>query len=218
MRLALFLLVAGLHGCFLFFFVFTRKPTVSSLAPAVQVMQLVSIQEASPPPAPLPLPAPPEKPLALIPPHTVETLETIAETMIETEELSAETVPLNLHLSPAVQSNTPGSTGANRDDGAAANHAALIAGYVQKNFNYIQRRIRDKLVYPPRAKRTGVQGSAEILFTIHLDGRVSGVSVAVSSGHDILDKAAIEALYAAAPFRPPPVQARIAVPITFRLR
>jgi protein TonB len=101
---------------------------------------------------------------------------------------------------------------------APSERPALIADYARHNFEYIRRRIRDKLVYPPRARRTGAQGRAEIVFTIHPDGSVSGVGIGVSSGQDILARAIIDAIYAAAPFPPPPFQAKLAVPITFRLR
>jgi protein TonB len=94
----------------------------------------------------------------------------------------------------------------------------LTAAYVTRNFDYIQRRIRDNLVYPPGARRTGAQGRAEAVFTIHADGGVSGVTIRISSGAEILDRALVDAIHASAPFPPPPVPARIAVPITFRLR
>jgi protein TonB len=95
---------------------------------------------------------------------------------------------------------------------------ALTAAYVTRNFDYIQRRIRDNLVDPPGARRTGAQGRAEAVFTIHADGGVSGVTIRISSGVEILDKALVDAIRASAPIPPPPVPARIAVPITFRLR
>jgi protein TonB len=101
---------------------------------------------------------------------------------------------------------------------ALSERPALIAAYTRRNFEFIQRRIREKLAYPPRARRTGVQGRAEVIFTIRLDGSVSDVWIRISSGQDILDKAIVDAVYAAAPFPPPPVQAKIAAPVSFRLR
>jgi protein TonB len=93
------------------------------------------------------------------------------------------------------------------------------AAYVKKNFDYIQRRIRDRLVYPAGARRMGVQGKTEVIFTIHENGTVSAVTVRLSSGNELLDKAAVDAVYAAAPFRPPPPsQARLVVPVVFSLR
>ncbi len=95
--------------------------------------------------------------------------------------------------------------------------SAQIAAYVDRNYSYIQRRIRDKLVYPSQARRAGIQGTAELAFTIHEDGRVSGVTVIVSSGSELLDSAAEATIYAAAPFRQPPAPARLVIPVAFRL-
>ncbi|MDR0452661.1 MAG: TonB family protein, partial [Treponema sp.] len=102
--------------------------------------------------------------------------------------------------------------------GRNAEAAALTAEYVKRNYNYIQRRIRDRLVYPPPARRAGIQGVTEVSFTIHEDGRVSAVTVRAGSGHEVLDEAAVAVIFAAAPFPAPPAAARIAIPISFRLR
>jgi len=96
--------------------------------------------------------------------------------------------------------------------------ADRTAEYVSRNYTHIRRRIGDKLVYPPHARRAGMQGITELGFTIHEDGSVSGVTVRASSGHAILDEAAVTAVFAAAPFPRPPSPARIAIPISFKLR
>jgi protein TonB len=95
---------------------------------------------------------------------------------------------------------------------------ARTAGYVRRNYTYIQRRIRDKLVYPPQARRAGIQGTTEVGFIIHKDGSVSGVTVRAGSGHAILDEGAVAAVFAAAPFPKPPAPARIVIPVSFKLR
>jgi protein TonB len=96
--------------------------------------------------------------------------------------------------------------------------AARTAEYVKRNYSYIQRRIGDKLVYPSQARRAGIQGITELGFTIHEDGSVSGVTVRTSSGHAVLDEEAVAAVFAAAPFPRPHSPARIAIPISFKLR
>jgi protein TonB len=97
-------------------------------------------------------------------------------------------------------------------------NSARTAEYVKRSLNYIQRLIKNKLVYPPPARKAGVQGVAEVSFTIHKGGEVSDVKIRTSSGHGILDEAALAAVFAAAPFPPPPAAARVAIPISFRLR
>ncbi|MDR3341179.1 MAG: TonB family protein [Treponema sp.] len=218
MRLAIFLLAAGFHGFLLFFTVFNMKTRVILPETGPKVMKLLDISELSlpeePPAVPPPVAPPQPKKPPVIPQQTTEP---IAAIMVETEEI-AETPELSVPESGLQQGASVNRASGDAEAAEGAQNAALTTAYIQKNFNYIQRRIRDKLLYPPQAKRTGVQGNAELLFTIHADGTVSDIRVRVSSGHELLDKAAIDAIYAAAPFRPPPVRARIAVPITFKLR
>jgi protein TonB len=90
--------------------------------------------------------------------------------------------------------------------------------YVRNNYAHIQRHIREKLVYPPEARSAGIQGIAELSFVIHPDGHVSHVRITKSSGSETLDASAVEAIYSAAPFRPPPNQARLVMPVAFRIR
>ena len=100
----------------------------------------------------------------------------------------------------------------------AAAPGISAAEYVRRNYSYIRRRIGDKLVYPPQARKAGIQGITELGFTIHEDGSVSGVTVRSSSGCTILDEAAAAAVFAASPFPRPHSPARIAIPISFKLR
>ena len=68
--------------------------------------------------------------------------------------------------------------------------------------------IRDKIylvwIYPDAAKSAGIQGVVKILFVIDRSGRLKEVRILESSGYSVLDKEAIRALYAAAPFGPFP--------------
>ncbi len=68
--------------------------------------------------------------------------------------------------------------------------------------------IRDKIYlvwrYPPEAAMAGISGVVRILFVISRDGHLKEVRVLESSGYSILDKAAVNAIIAAAPFGPFP--------------
>jgi protein TonB len=103
------------------------------------------------------------------------------------------------------------------------------AAYVKKNFSYIQRRIRDKLIYPEEARKANMQGVTEAVFTLYPDGSVSGVAVLVSSGQRLLDEAALAAIQAAAPFFSASspkgsrqgglaIPVRISIPVAFKLK
>jgi protein TonB len=163
-------------------------------------------------PPPLPEPPPPE-PLPV-------SGSAPAENYIITEEEPAAAAPeARQGPGPSVQAESGGPGGrAAGSPGGTAEAAALTAEYVKRNYNYIQRRIRDRLVYPSPARRAGIQGVTEISFIIHEDGRVGAVTVRAGSGHAVLDEAAVETILAAAPFPAPPAAARIVIPIAFRLR
>ncbi len=68
--------------------------------------------------------------------------------------------------------------------------------------------IRDKIYlvwrYPREAAMAGISGVVRILFVIGRDGYLKEVRILESSGYTVLDKAAVNAIYAAAPFGPFP--------------
>ena len=49
-------------------------------------------------------------------------------------------------------------------------------------------------VYPPRAERQGIGGAVVLRITVGVDGGVVALTVEESSGHSILDRAALEAI------------------------
>lgn len=48
--------------------------------------------------------------------------------------------------------------------------------------------------YPKRAERRGIQGTVQVVFDADRNGNISNIRVANTSGHDILDRAAIDAV------------------------
>lgn len=58
--------------------------------------------------------------------------------------------------------------------------------------------------YPRMARRLGVEGRVVLAFTLRDDGRLAEVHVAESSGSELLDEAALQAVRDAAPFPPFP--------------
>jgi len=76
-------------------------------------------------------------------------------------------------------------------------------------------------VYPRRAVRRGLTGRVELLVRVGPDGRPAAVEVHRSSGHDVLDRAALEAVRTWE-FRPAtrdgvPVSGSLLVPVRFGL-
>jgi protein TonB len=208
-------------GIFLFFSV-TSKSLASSPNPSPGAFSLINIAvlpDPFIPEPPAPVPEPPAIPAAVpeLPPEDWPAEIFIpVEEIPQTEEAPHVEIPAALQIPAATGPERAGETGSAAQ--ASPETAEKTAAYVRRNYSYIQRRIRDALVYPSQARRAGIQGVTELGFTIHQDGKVSGVTVLVSSGQDSLDQAAIAAIHAAAPFRPPPAPARLAIPVAFRLR
>jgi protein TonB len=202
----------GLHGCLLFMLSFHYSDNQRRLAQKAsnKAISLVNLALIEPPPE---KPAPPREiprqpPPAPEPPaaEPMEPVETFVGLEASPESADAPSEPVETPASrPVPPAEEP-------------DNAALTRAYLKNNYEYIQRHIRSKLIYPPEARRAGVQGIAELSFVIHTDGHVSDVRITAGSGSETLDASAVEAIYSAAPFRPPPNQARLVMPVTFRLR
>jgi protein TonB len=86
---------------------------------------------------------------------------------------------------------------------------------VDERLEEIRRRLQAAVVYPPIARRLGLEGVAWVQFSIDAHGAPLQVAVARSSGHPTLDRAARRTVDRAG--RLPWVYGRIEVPIRFAL-
>jgi protein TonB len=103
--------------------------------------------------------------------------------------------------------------GAGGQSGPGAEYGAYLGG--------LRRRVQQALGYPLAARRRGLSGTVHVDLVIRPDGAISGVAVADSSSHAVLDDAAVEAIKRLAPEPfPPDVQARtlrVRLPVVFAL-
>ena len=67
---------------------------------------------------------------------------------------------------------------------------------VKREVQIAQRKLSQHLFYPPEAVARGIEGEVRLIVKLSADGAVENVSVAASSGHPLLDNAAIKAAYA----------------------
>lgn len=67
---------------------------------------------------------------------------------------------------------------------------------VKREVQVAQRKLSQHLFYPPEAIARGIEGEVRLIVKLSADGAVENVSVAASSGHPLLDNAAIKAAYA----------------------
>lgn len=74
------------------------------------------------------------------------------------------------------------------------------AGYMRN----LRQKIESIWIYPPEAAARGIYGDLKIQFTIKKDGRLGAIELVRTSGHKMLDDAAIKALRDGEPYWPLP--------------
>jgi protein TonB len=90
--------------------------------------------------------------------------------------------------------------------------------YLQTHFAHIRALVQQRAVYPPLARKMGWEGRGTIAFTVTTDGSVKDVRIIRTTGYDLLDRSAADAVLEASPFPGPPVEARLIIPIGYRLQ
>lgn len=109
-----------------------------------------------------------------------------------------------------------GSNGIKSQGGATGVGNAPVSNYPGKIVAKLKRMLR----YPAQARRQGIRGETRVSFVVAADGSVGTMRVVGSSGSDILDEAALDAVRRAAPFPPIPESAgrsswNFTVPLAF---
>ncbi len=59
-----------------------------------------------------------------------------------------------------------------------------------------QKKLSQHLYYPPEAVKRGIEGEVRLLLTLTADGHIADINIAATSGHPMLDNAALKAAYA----------------------
>jgi protein TonB len=77
--------------------------------------------------------------------------------------------------------------------------------------------LADKLLYPPEAIKLGLQGEAVLVLDIAEGGRIAHASVVTTSGHPVLDQAALRAVKQVGALSPMLAGRSILLPVRFRL-
>jgi periplasmic protein TonB len=73
--------------------------------------------------------------------------------------------------------------------------APATAKAARRDAQKMQRKLAKHLFYPPEAVTRGIEGDVWLLLKLSPDGDIVDVGIATSSGHPILDNAAIRAAY-----------------------
>jgi len=150
-RLLIFLTVAVLHIVLIFFLSFNLKAASQAQSENARIMKLTDLSEIEPEPPP----PPPEE-------IQIPQIESIAETMIETEE-----VPEQLIVAPG----TITATAAPSWDDYLPMHK------VTEPPKFNEKELLADLVYPPIAQRSGITGSVIIELFIDRNGQIQRVLI-----------------------------------------
>ena len=87
----------------------------------------------------------------------------------------------------------------------------------KKQVQAAQRKLAEHTFYPPEAIARGLEGEVRVILVLTEDGSIADVQVAASSGHAILDNAAVKAAWAMG--RLPGITVRqLILPVSFRLQ
>jgi protein TonB len=194
LRLILFIAVAGVHGILILFLAFHVSAAMSAAPEQARVMKLTDIEEEAPPPPP------PEA-------EAENTVEAIAETMIETDVAPNQTVvAAGTILAP---------------QSAGEDYLPMHRVSVPPKFD--EALITQSLVYPPIALRSGIEGRVILELFVDRTGQVQRITVLQETppGRGF-GEAAVRAFEgrrgSPAEANGRPVSVRYRYPVSFRIR
>ncbi len=222
-----------LHSIFLAgLMAISRPPELPKQLPldfnlVLQAVEKVPSVADSPPPVATPQPVKKEpkrvvekKPLPVKPvplPEIVESVEPLPLEPVPVPEIveSVEPQPPVVIEQP-VSIEPPALTQNPVEVSAAETRSAEAVLYAQ-TVDHVRGQVLDKLTYPTIARRMGWCGKLVLGFVLCVDGTVEDLQVLESSGHKVLDRAAMKAVVANAPFGGGYPRTVVKLPINFIL-
>lgn len=173
--------------------------------------------ESKPLPAPSASPQPvlsTNAPVATIPPVAAQVLPNAdGSDYIQHEKIEAAVVSVEA-VKPVEQYNGAAYNSAMYNNTA---YTAYNAKSIPANQDVISGIIKKKIVYPPEAQKKHLEGSLVISFQVNEDGSLADLLISKSSGHQILDEAAENAVIESAPFSTQNQKVKLEVTIDFKL-
>jgi protein TonB len=149
-RFFIFLFAALLHGLLLVFVAFRVEVAEAAEEVSASIMKLVDVRELSPPPPPPPRERPPE--------IFQNTVEAVAETMIETDEVPDE---VTSDVVPYVEEQI---------EFLPMNKISVLPVFPED-------RIRNAIVYPPIALRSGMEGIVYLELFVDHQGEIRQINI-----------------------------------------
>ncbi|AHE96766.1 hypothetical protein THERU_02025 [Thermocrinis ruber] len=95
---------------------------------------------------------------------------------------------------------------------------ALEESFLRERLSVISNIVQRHINYPPIARRMGWEGKVLVSFVLEPNGNIRDLKVLKSSGYEVLDKEALDAIRRSyRDFPKPPVSVVVKLPINFRL-
>lgn len=120
-----------------------------------------------------------------------------------------------IHRSPGEGTTTAPAAG---ESNTESSPDGLRKRYLKEHFAFIRERVVRNIAYPPLARKRGWEGRVLLSFCVMYDGSVSAITILRSSGKELLDDCAVEAVRKSMPFPRPPVEAEVILPVVFHLK
>jgi len=140
-----------------------------------------------------------------------ETLET--QTSVDTKNQVSEAINITNKEGISLSSRSEGVK-----EGAMTKRSEPSGKVEEAQFSTISKLVREHLEYPYLARRMGWEGEVLLFFRLNPTGEVEEIKVLKSSGFEVLDKSAVNALKRASKHFPRPKQiVLIKLPIQFKL-
>jgi periplasmic protein TonB len=205
---------------------------VTFLPPVEKKPEPIKITVMAPPPknkpieTPLPTPKPESKPepiKPIAPPKSMVTPPVTPVAAVPAEvPISAPVVPLSKPTETAVAKVSPPQENKpveKKTIESASPDPSIKEAYL----SYLRQTIDERKVYPKNAKRLRQSGTVIVKFTLLSNGTITNVSVAGSSGFELLDEATLDLLKALAKVRPLPKEIgtapmELTLPIQYTLK
>jgi periplasmic protein TonB len=193
-----------------------KAPAEKSIAMPKPVPAARPLEVVKPEPAKAPAPAETAKPAPDMagPPqeHAGEDVLPVHEPHIEAHGTMPAVKPV------AVPANAASASAAASTGPAMQDIEAIERSYTDRLKELIERRIK----YPVFARKARLEGTCMVTCRLMRTGEVLDIQIAKSTGHGLLDKAALKAVSDAGSFPPPPKalcngELEVKVPVTFSL-
>lgn len=194
-----------------------KTPVPAEKIPARAKKPSPSIEELSPPPLPeamVSTPPPPVPVPEIQKAESAEIIDTVTPQQVTREDILPVAAPMAV-AQTAVAAKIQRMPPAKNNSGKKSEAEAVASE--SRTISHVRGQVLSQLEYPAIARRRGWCGKLVLGFVLCADGSVENLVVLKSSGHSILDRAAVQAVVKTAPFSGGYPRTEVRLPINFEL-